>query len=281
MSGTQVQMDPTPAPVAGRGSPVAWAEPGLAFVARRPVVQLVSVAVFLVGGAMVDAGLMRPAIMRVLKDSEAMSTVIAFALAGLGAVAAGLAGWSWRGARGNHPGSNGALGEPVTILVGWLALGLGISWLRIGAANAVSEVNYDGAAPVTGSASETIAAGIFLIVYLLVGCLAFWHLHSWRNDAFTAKAHAARDLAGVEGDLAREEALYERLRANIAIRAHDMLTMASDLGNVLAGNASLARQLEQMSRVEQAIGLSDPNKTGITSPAHHANPFQAQRTSGR
>lgn len=266
-----------------RGAKVAWAEPHLAFLARRPVVQVVVVAVLLVAGSVVDAGLMRPAVMRVLGDSVAMSTFIAFVLAGLGAVAAGLAGWSWRGARGNHPGATGALGEPVTILAVWLALGLGITWLRIGAADAVVGVQYDGAAPVAGShdPSETIAAALFLVVYVLVGVLAFWHLHGWRNDAFVAKTHAERDLARAETDLHREEALYERLRANVAVRAHDLTTAADELADVLASHRSLAGELEQLSRVEQAIGLGDPNKTGVTSAEHHANPYPARRTSGR
>jgi hypothetical protein len=256
-----------------RGAAVRWAEPALAFLHRRPVTQLLLTSVFLVAGTMVDAALMRPAIMRVLGDTDAWSTAVAFTLAGVGAVAAAMAGWTWRGAVGNEPGRRAALILPGTILTGWAALGLGITWLRVGAAAALVEVQYDGAAAgASQDASETIAAAVFLVVYLVVGVLAFGDAYAWRNDAFSAKTRAERELATAREELRSQEALFERLRANLAIRAHDLTSNPDALAQVLASHRALARELAQVSRVEQAIGLGDPTATGITSTQHRANP---------
>ena len=176
----------------------------------RPVAKAVIIAVALIFGALVDAGLMRPAIMRVLRDTPTMAGVIAVALAVVGATAAATAGNAWRGAKGNHPGRPTALILPILILLFWAGLGLGIGALRLGAASITTIAQYDAQQATTGgsgSTADTIAAAVFLLVYGLVGILAFADAFEWRNDAFTGKVQANKALRPAQTKLADSEAL--------------------------------------------------------------------------
>jgi len=256
-----------------------WCEPSLADRDKRAVVKAVIIAVLLVFGALVDAGLMRPAIMRVLRDTPTMAGVIAVALALVAAASAAMAGAAWRGARGNHPGRFTALILPGLIVLFWAGLGLGICWLRVGAAGVTTVAQYDGgqaAATGSGSASDTIAAAVFLLVYALVGILAFADAFEWRNDAFTAKVHAQKQLGPAQEHLAVSEALLVRLVENYSIREHELAMNRQEAANAKLANGFLAEELEQVSRVEQMIGQGDTGKSGITSGHHADNPYPAR-----
>lgn len=273
---------PAPATPAGSHEPAVsslefdWREPSLADRDKRAVAKAVIIAVLLVFGALVDAGLMRPAIMRVLRDTPTMAGVIAVALAVVGATAAATAGAAWRGAKGNHPGHSAALILPSLILLFWAGLGLGICWLRVGAASVTTVAQYDGgqqAATASGSPSDTIAAAVFLLVYALVGILAFADAFEWRNDAFTAKVHAQKQFGSALEQLAVSEALLVRLVENYSIREHELAMNRQEAANAKLANRALAEELEQVSRVEQMIGLGDTGKSGITSGHHVDNPY--------
>ena len=256
-----------------------WREPSLADRDKRPVFKSVIIAVLLVFGALVYAGLMRPAIMRVLRDTPTMAGVIAVALAVVGATAAATAGAAWRGAKGNHPGHFAALILPSLIMLFWAGLGLGICWLRVGAASATTVAQYDGGQPAatgSGSTSDTIAAAVFLLVYALVGILAFADAFEWRNDAFTAKVHAQKQLGIAQKQLAVSEALLVRLVENYSIREHELAMNRQEAANAKLANGALAQELEQVSRVEQMIGQGDTGKSGITSGHHADNPYLAR-----
>lgn len=262
---------------AASGRELDWYDPSLADRDMRSVAKAVIIAVALIFGALVDAGLMRPAIMRVLRDSPTMAGIIAFALAVIGATAAAAAGAGWRGAKGAHPGGRAALILPSVILLFWAALGLGIGWLRIGAASITTIAQYDGqqAGTAGGGSTSIIAAGVFLLVYGLVGVLAFADAFEWRNDAFTAKIHAQKKLASSQQQLADSEALLVRLVENFNIRKHELAVNPQHAANAKRANQALAAELEQVSRDEQMIGLQDPSKSGITSGQHPDNPYPA------
>lgn len=275
----------TPAPTeaaaptgrATSGRELDWYDPSLADRDSRSLAKAIIIAVALIFGALVDAGLMRPAIMRVIRDSPTMAGIIAVALAVIGATAAATAGAGWRGAKGAHPGRPAALILPGLVLLFWAGLGLGIGWLRIGAASITTIAQYDGqqGGSAGGGSTSTIAAGVFLLVYGLVGVLAFADAFEWRNDAFTAKMHAQKKLAPAQQQLGDSEALLVRLVENFNIRRHELAVNPQHAANARRANQALAGELEQVSRVEQMIGLKDPSKSGITSGQHPDNPYLA------
>mgnify|MGYP001791431614 CR=1 FL=1 len=265
-------------PAAASGPQMDWVEPSLADRDKRPLSRALVDAVVLICGALVDAGLMRPAIMRVLRDTPEMATVISVALALVGATAAAAAGSAWRGARGNQPGRRAVLVMPGLLGLFWLGLGLGIGWVRVGAASITATTQYDGQAATTGSASQAdlIAAGVFLLVYVLVGMLAANDAYQWRNDAFTAKVNAQKKLGAARKNLSDTEALLVRLVENLQIRKHELATNPTDATNAKQANQALARELEQVSRVEQMIHQRDVTKSGITSSKHPDNPYPSR-----
>lgn len=263
-----------PAPSTPAGRRIDWADPALADATRVGRSALIVLAL-LIGGACVDAGLMQPAIMSVLRGSVTMSLIIAFALSVMAAVAAGWAGHTWAGARGNTPGQPWKLSLPVTIMAAWAALGGAIFWLRMSAASTAAVAGYAGADTSNpGQQRDVVAAGVFLVVYILIGLLAFGDLRHLRNDAFQAKLAASRELAEHRALLLAAEVELQRLSENHTIRRMNIAALPLQEQLALDGNQALANELKQLSRWEQALGLRDVTTTGITSAHHVMNPAE-------
>lgn len=261
---------PEPAPRAT----LHWAAPHLASLAARPA----TASVLMLGGALlttaVDVFLMYPAVARVLRHSVALSWLTAGGLGLTALLAASWAGWTWRGARGNHPDSRAALILPLVLLSAWAAGGLGIMTMRMTSSQAATTVAYEGASAAGATATnfDGVAAAVFLIVYVLCGVLAFSDFFERRNDAHTAGRRALLDLEKVREMAAPVEALFQQLLANTLKRRTEINGVDHAAKMACDRNARFAAELKQLARGEMAIGWGDPTRTGITSPRNPDNP---------
>lgn len=259
------------------GPRVSWFAPHLAHTTRRRWPGQVLVLAGLAGASLLDALLMRPALLSVVRDSEQATSVIAVGLSALAAVAAAWVGHTWRGARGWTPDRDAALLPPALVGLLWLGLGLGIAWLRITAGRATAAAAYQDAGSTSSGPTfgTMVAATLFLVLYLLVGAVAAGDFYHLRQDAYQAKVSAERQAGAVRTELVQDEALLRRLVENYEIRLTDLQWAQHRTRHAQAMNLRLADHLKQLARLEQAIGLAGPPTTGITSAAHPDNPTQA------
>lgn len=249
-----------------------WYNPALAEMTHRSWLRPTLVGAALLLGVAADAGVLEPSIEHVLRTSQDTSWLLAVTLTLVATAAAATAGWHLRGATGNHPGERGALIGPLAILAGWLLFGAVITAVRLTAAQIAQGAAFDGATS-TAAPKETIPALAFLLLYLLTGVVAAVECYTERNDAFTAVLAARRRAAALAPQLRDAQALHVRLIENYHVRQQDIAALAGEHATELAGNAALARELMELSRVEQAVGLASPITTGPTSASHPLHPL--------
>ena len=261
-------------PARPRRARLRWTAARLASLAPRSALT----PVLLMAGAIVctsvDVALMEPAVARVLRHSVTLSWLTAAGIGLVALLAAGWAGWSWRGARGNHPGSPSALVLPVALLAGWAAGGIVVMRMRLTASGITTAVAYQGAAPSAAPTAsfDTVAALAFLVVYLIVGTLAFSDFYERRNDAYTAGRGELVALEKVRADLGPAEATYQQLLIDATRRREEIRRVDDDAMMALGANEAFAAELKQLVRDEMATGWGDPRRTGVTSPRHPDNP---------
>lgn len=205
-----------------------------------------------------------------------MTWLTALALGLLALVAAGMAGWTWRGAQANHPGSRAALVLPALLVAGWAGLGLLLLMLRLRVSDVATTAAYEGSGPVTESGSfDATAAGILLAVHVLCGALTFADLYHWYDDAHAAGRAAEVAPEATRDQLSDRERTDRHLLANHHERAADLARLDEEARIARRRDATFAAELEQHVRDEIAVGLADPATAGIMSPRH---PDPAART---
>ncbi|MGM7422947.1 hypothetical protein [Cellulosimicrobium sp. CpK407] len=265
----------------GRVHRLRWSDPALAGLGPRSRLAPVGLVVLAVAITLVDVLVMYPAVARSMGHDPVMTWLTALGLGLVALLTAGVSGWTWRGATGNHPGSWAPLLLPVLLLAAWAALALLLMRLRLQVSDVATTVAYEGAVPQPAeSGFDALAAGVFLAVYVLCGLLTFGDLYHWRNDAYTAGRRAVAELTACQDELTEHEASYQHLLANHHKRTAEIDRLAADAIIATTSNAAFAAELEQLVRQEIAVGLGDPATTGITSPRHPSNPF-GQRARGR
>ncbi len=249
-----------------------WVEPTLAHVPHRSRLRPILVWAIITVGAVCDAAVLAPAVVRALQIDRTQAWVVGVAVTAVATAVAGSAGWLWRGENGNHPGRYRGLVVPVLLLVGWFVLGVVICWLRLDVASLATSAGFDGAVVQGSSDREIVAAAVFLSLYLLTGGLAAADIYHQRNDAFSTLRTLIKERCKVESSRATLESRNVRLVENYAARRGALDNLDSQRRIELQGNAALADRLKQISRLEQAIGLGNPIVTGVTSAAHPDNP---------
>lgn len=258
-----------------------WTDPTLAGLGPRSRLAPVGLVVLAVAITLVDVLVMYPAVARSMGHDPVLTWLTALGLGLVALLAAAVAGWTWRGATGNRPGSWAPLVLPVLLLVAWAGLGALLLRLRLQVSDVATTVAYEGELPQPAEDGfDALAAGVFLAVYVLCGLLTFGDLHHWRNDAYSAGRRAVTDLKACQDELTENEASYQHLLANHHKRTAEIDRLAADAIMATTSNAAFAAELEQLVRQEIAVGLGDPATTGITSPRHPSNPF-VQRARGR
>ncbi|GEL95966.1 hypothetical protein [Cellulomonas composti] len=257
---------------------VSWAAPQLAALMPRSPLGPILVALGAIACTVVDVLLMEPAVARVLRHDVALSWATAAGIGVVALLAAGQAGWSWRGARGAHPGSRSALVVPVVLLVAWGAGGLGIMAMRLSASRVSTTVAYEGATTAAPAASfDAVAAAVFLVVYVVCGVLAFGDLWELRNDAHAAGRRDLVELEQTRTELGAVEATYQQLHSNVHKRRVEIRRIATDARMARERNARFAAELKHLVRGEMVIGLGDPRRSGIASPRHPDAPHAPGR----
>jgi hypothetical protein len=259
-------------PAAERVPRSPWYHPVLAELTHRPWVRTVLVGAALVLGVVADAGVLEPSLEHVLRAAVRTSWLLAATLTLVATAAAASAGWHLRDATGNHPEDKAALIGPCVIVVSWLVLGGVITAVRMTAAQIATGAAFDGAVT-TSAPREVVPAMMFLLLYLLTGTIALVECYNERNDAFTGLLTARKHLAKVTPLLQEAQSLQVRLNENFHVRCLDVASLQRAHAIELAGNAALARELLELSRLEQAIGLGSPITTGTTSVKHPAHPL--------
>jgi hypothetical protein len=259
-------------PAAERVPRSPWYHPVLAELTHRPWVRPVLMGAALVLGVVADAGVLEPSLEHVLRAAVRTSWLLALTLTLVATAAMASAGWHLRDATGNHPGDKAALIGPSVAVLCWLGLGGTITAVRMTAAQLATGAAFDGAVS-TPAPKEVVPAMTFLLLYLLTGTIALVECYNERNDAFTGLLTARKRVAKVTPLLQAAQALQVRLNENYFVRCLDVASLQRAHAVELAGNAALAQELLELSRIEQAIGLGSPITTGTTSVKHPAHPL--------
>ena len=264
---------------------MSWTDPSLSDLPDRGWVTPVALLVLAAGATSVDVLVMYPAIARAMGHSPVQSWLTAIGLGLLALVAAGMAGWTWRGARGNHPGSRAVLLLPSLLMLAWLALGVLIMTLRMQVSEVSTTVNFEGVEQQTSTSEsgfDLVAAGVFIAVHVLCGVLVFSDMYHWRNDAYRAGRQALdrlkrtrQALAAREGMLARPSSVHLRpcsVLPGLNV-ARGRLRSEADISQLVkvAGPPAHGEKWQRRagsyfgpSAVQLSLFLSEPSATGTS-----------------
>lgn len=223
--------------------------------------------------ALLEAGVMAPLMQIVLGMSPLESWGVAGAIAIASAIAMHFAGRIQAGVGPHRSGDS--RGRVFGLGGGWLLLGFALALLRVIGMSTSTDVTGIGQAS-TGGASikDFVAAGLFLVLYVISGTIAFSQGMD-RNDAHEAKVLAEEELGRVRVRLEFWEAQFTRVTREIERRQADV-ERVDDLADLERDLSEHVRDaaLGQV-RTELGRHKADPKVIGIASPRHPDHPAGA------
>jgi hypothetical protein len=258
-------------PPARRTSLRGFIDPALVASSGRSIVARIVTGIVIVALAVLDAVLMRPVIALVLDETDTYATVLAFGVALAAGTAMFIAGRLNAGAIGR--GRKGALVGWVLIAV-WLLGGLVIATLRAKGASTELELSA------TTSASEPpltttslLQSAMFLIVYVIIGTLAYVDAKEDRNDVFEARLITVSAVEPARARVAQLDGIAAYVAAERARACMWVDELSARLATQYAASAGLADLGAQHARLVIAAHGKDPAWTGMTSARHDDNPL--------
>lgn len=253
---------PPPAPGRGRG----WTAPHLVFQTsaehRRELLQdLLALAVITAA----DLVLIKSTLDHVLRLQEAASWVAAVGLTAAAVFLAFRHGAQCRITQAEGP-TPASTAQVTALTLGWVALGVGLFWLRWNAASFTpAAAQYDGttAGPTDRQDhTEKLLAVVLATIYLATGVLAWLDGYKLTNRAATALRRAHRALDRINPLVADKTARVTRLAEHQTIHEHDLDTIEAQRLIAHDARRALATELKEHARVQLAANLGDPEATG-------------------
>ena len=155
-----------------------------------------------------------------------------------------------------------------TLALAWLAVGVGLFWLRWNAAGFTpAAAQYDAAGTTSTAdrqdATEKLLAVVLATIYLATGALAWLDGHKLTNHAATALRRTRRQLTRVNRLVAEKTARVTRLAENRTIHQHDLNSIETHRATARAARRGLAVELKEHARLQIALNLGDPEATGL------------------
>lgn len=261
---TQSTQSTSPRSLAG------WADPVLIRRRGRSLGHLVATTAIVVTLAVLEAGVLAPLMQVVLNMSDIESWGISLVIALASAVAMHVAG---RIHAGVGPHRSGDRPGRVFALVGaWAMLALTLGVLRvIGMGTSTDVASVGKAAPASDPVKDAVAAGLFLVLFVISGLIAFSQGMD-RNDAHAAQVLAEKELAGVRDRLVFWEAQLTRLSTELERRRTDERRV-DDLAAIERElSASVLAAAQGRVRTEIGRHAGDPAVIGNASPLHPTHP---------
>ena len=200
----------------------------------------------------VDTWLLKQAMDVLLDDTETMSLIIATAI-GLGgfvaAVGTGIA------IRAHHRYWS------VVGLVSWAALGGTVAYIRWN----MSAITYDG---LTTPMGNRVLGALMLALFVAVGVMVMYDMQKLYNRARGQVRTADRRIARYNRRLAKLEALWNRLRREVALRG--LREEATDYQYLARkdDNKRFAAELRELARLEILRQIGDESESGLVNTPH-------------
>lgn len=245
----------------GRG----WAAPHLVDQTKRDHLLSVALAlVILLLVAACDLVLIKSTFDHVLRNRESLSWLLAAGLTTASVALMFISGSESRVIAAE--GGTRASRFKAALLVGaWVALGLGLFWLRWNAAGFTQAVvNYGGAQDSSQPSREfyeQLLAVVMLAVYLATGSLAAADGFRLTNRAATALRRARTKVAQLQPKVAEKSGRVKRLREGLELHQHDLDTIEEHRATAHSARKALIAELKEHARVQIAMQLANPSAT--------------------
>ncbi|WP_313535444.1 hypothetical protein [Arsenicicoccus bolidensis] len=240
---------------------LVWTEIRLAHLTRRPVGHWVVMALMMISallGAVLDAHMMEPVFRRVLRLNVESARTFSY---GVAIVMVALMASVGNGLRGYHGNPDDRSGPGAALLFSLVAF-----WAVTG--TAIAAMRYS----VTTAGSPWLSAGGLLALYLAIGLFAAFDMYKARNDVFTQRVRAARELVPLRQRLVAQEAQMHLVQMNFdnSVRKLADITEGAELAK--EEQRALIEQLKQLSI--QNLGAANGSSAimGVTSVQHPLNP---------
>jgi hypothetical protein len=238
-----------------------WADTTL--LAGRTPTGLVVIVLLILVGSITDTTAFKSTLDLVLRESEAVSWLLAGGMTCLALAAAWTMGRKQAALRRLDPDTTGW--QVFACAVVWLGLGLALFYVRWTSA-ASTQTSFSGIQVNTSHQAQQAhaAAVLFGALFLASGFAAAMEAARVTNPAYVAYRQAASALAAGQRQVAARAGMARRARLAVEHHAGEFDRDLARRDEACAERRALGAQAANYARVLIATSLQDPRKTGLT-----------------